>query len=81
MMTYHYNCERSNLPEHQVPGLTCEAFIMGGQLQASSAADAWKVVVGLCVIPGHYVITMRKGRRWLKPWEIEVALVHKGQLK
>lgn len=70
---YHYNGERSTDPDDQVAGLQVDAATVGGELEADSAADAWAAVKSVLPLPGVWVISMRRGRRWLRSRRFRVA--------
>lgn len=65
MPQYHFDCQRSSKPEDQLPGMECESGVLGGELPANTAAEAWARIVRLLCIPGVWVCRVRCGHRWL----------------
>jgi hypothetical protein len=52
MPTYHFECTRD--ASVKVPGVSCAAGIISGQISASSAKEAWDFILPALVIPGEW---------------------------
>lgn len=63
MLTYRFDCERSEAPQHQVPGVVCARAYIGGEIEANDAEEAFAYVESLLPIPGTWDVRLVRKRR------------------
>lgn len=66
-MQFNYTADRSQAPEHQVPGVECAQMHVAGSGDFPDANDCCDYAKRFCIIPGRYTVTATSTGRFASP--------------